>query len=351
MSAKNTFTQCLAELPDAYTDAYTDDDKRKVIQIVNWLNEGQEHDVGFDNKRSQIKLARASSQGQTTLNAIIRGKYPSSPTDRLNKVIDAIERQSERESEKIGDNPFVETSIYVAVNAACKRAHKYRSFSVVSAFVGTGKTKSLKRYAELHPNTVLIEATPDMNATVMLRELVEKTNAIVHKSHKWARGTKSDMMEAIIANLTGSDKLIILDEAEKTTTQTLEYIRRISDIAKVGVVLSGTEMLQPMIRDPRGRFGQISSRILYWPPVIRGITDNDAKAIVEAALIDEAELTPDIHRAFYEMCDGSARVLAHSLITGVRDYGLRKGNELTANMIYQVGEQLLGFERPIKRRK
>jgi len=340
--------QSLVKIPAEFSSAYSGEDQRMVVEIIDWLNEGQEHDPGFDNQRSQTKLCTAAGLKPSAVNSILRGKYPSPPSEKLAQLLDTITRQKEREDENITDNPFVETSVYVSVRAACKRAHKYRSFSVVSAFVGTGKTKSLKRYAELHPNCIVIEATPDMNTPVLLRELVYKSGAIVHKTHKWSNGTKSDMMEAIITRLTGSDKLIILDEADKVTPQTLEFIRRISDLAKVGVVLCGTEYLQPMIRDPRGRFGQISSRILYWSPVIKGIKEHDAKSIVEAALSDEAKLTPEIHKAFYEMCDGSARVLAHSLITGVRDYGLRKGNDLTPSMIYQIGEQLLGFERPNK---
>jgi hypothetical protein len=154
------------------------------------------------------------------------------------------------------------------------------------------------------------------------------------------------MMDAIIRTLKGTDKLLILDEADKVSTQTLEYVRRISDICKIGVVLSGTELLQPMIKDPRGRFGQISSRVLFWPPVMKNISEKDAHKIVGAALDGEAELTPEIHKAFFDMCDGSARVLARSLVTGVRDYGIRKGHDLTPELIYRVGEELLGFKKP-----
>lgn len=349
-SRKTSHTQSKVNIPDTFTEKYSDEDKLKAIEIINWLNEGQEHEPGFDNQRSQSKLCTAASMKQTTANTILQGKYPSPPTKYLDKLVDTIQRQNERERENIGDNPFVETSTYIMVSAACKRAHKYKSFSVVSAFVGTGKTWALNKYAELHPNCILIEATPDMNATVLLRELVEKTGAVVHKSHKWARGTKNDMNDAVIRVLKGTDKLLMLDEADKVTIQTLEFVRRISDKAKIGVVLSGTELLQPMIKDPRGRFGQISSRVLFWPKVIRAINDKDAKRIVEAALADECTLTPEIHQAFFEMCDGSARVLARSLITGVRDYGLRKKIELTPELIYRIGEELLGFNRPKQRR-
>ena len=340
------------ELPTVYVDSYTDDDKALVVEIISWVNEwaNDATGTGFENRRSQSRLAVAAGLKAPTVNIILNGKYSASPSKFLHKLIDTIHRQNDREAQNIGENPFVETSVYVAVRAACKRAHTYRSFSVVSAFVGTGKTRALKQYAKDHPNCILIEATPSMDSKILLRELVEKCGAIVHKTYSYSQGTKNDMMDAVISKLTGTDKLIILDEADKVNPNTLEYVRRISDKAKVGVVLSGTEELHPMLRDPRGRFGQISSRVLFWPPVIRSIKEHDAKAIVEAAIGHEADLTPEIHQAFYEMCDGSARVLAHSLVTGVRDYGLRKGNELTVNMVYQVATKLLGLDRPKKRR-
>lgn len=347
--AKREHTQSKTEIPSEWNEKYTDEDKAKVIELIAWINEGQSHEPGFANQRSQTKLATASGISASAVNTIILGKYVSPPGKHLDKLLDTTRRQLLREKENVGDNPFVETSIFHAVKAACHRAHMYRSFSVVSAYVGTGKTWALKQYAQQHPNCILIEATPDMNSMVLLRELAEKCNAIVQKSHKWSRGTKSDLMDAIVRALKGSDKLLILDEADKVSTQTLEFVRRISDIAKVGVVLCGTEMLQPMIKDPRGRFGQISSRVLFWPPVAKMISANDARKIVEAALENETELTPDIHQAFYEMCDGSARVLARSLVTGVRDYGLRKGHAITPELIIRIGEELLGFKRPTRR--
>lgn len=344
-------TQSVALIPAEFTEKYSEEDRAKVIEIINWINEGQSHAPGFENQRTQTKLATAANIPQTTVNTLIRGKYPSPPSKHLDKLIDTLRRQSQRENENVGDNPFVKTTIYHMVEAACHRAHMYRAFSVVSAFVGTGKTWALKHYAKEHPNCILVEGTPDMNSAVLLREIVHKTNAVVEKSHKWARGTKNDMMEAIIRTLKDTDKLLIIDEADKVSTQTLEYVRRVSDIAKIGVVLSGTELLQPMIKDPRGRFGQISSRVLFWPPVMRNISEQDANKIVESALKHEVELTPEIHRAFFEMCDGSARVLARSLITGVRDYGIRKGHQLTPELIYRVGDKLLGFKTPLKRGK
>lgn len=338
--------QSTQEHPEQWHAGYSEHDIQEVHDIIDWINEGQLHEPGYKNQRSQAKLSKAAAVNDSTLNTILRGKYVSSPTKFIKKMLDAIRRWDMRESGGVNDCPFVETSVYRTGIAACKRAHLYRNIAVLSAFVGTGKTRTLKYYAANNSNVVLIEATPDMNASVLVTELVQQTGAVVHKTNKYSSGTKAEKTAAIIKALKGSDSLLILDEAETVSTATLEYVRRISDKAEVGVVLAGTEKLKPMIQDPQGRFGQISSRVGFWPPVIKGITEDDSEALVTAALSDfDVELTEEVLDAFWQMCDGSARVLVSALIPGIKDYGLKKKKELTPELIFKVGQNLLGFKK------
>jgi len=332
--------------PETWHTSYNENDIKDVYSIVDWINDGQHHEPGYKNQRSQTKLSKASKVNDSTLNTILRGKYVSSPTKFIKKMLDAIRRWDMREEEGVHDCPFVETSVYRTGIAACKRAHLYRNIAVLSAFVGTGKTRTLKYYAANHSNVILVEATPDMNASVLVTELVHQTGAVVHKTNSYSSGTKAEKTAAVINALKGSDSLLILDEAETVSTKTLEYARRISDKAHVGLVLSGTEKLQPLIKDPQGRFGQVSSRVGFWPPVIKGITQDDCEALAAAALSDfDIELTEEILDAFWQMCDGSARVLVSALIPGIKDYGLKKKKELTPELIFKVGQTLLGFKK------
>ncbi len=328
--------------PTSWTAKYSSKDKAMIRRIVDWLNDTSNIEKGW----TRTLLARQATISSTTFHQIMDGTYPSPPTSHLKKAIEVMEHDVERHERGVHAKNFVETSVYGAVLAACKRAHIYRGFAVVSAFVGTGKTTAVKHYAKEHESAVLVEATPDMTAAILLAEIVELTGAVVHKS-KYTQGTKAEKMRAIITALKGTDRMLILDEAETVTPQCLEFMRRISDKAEVGVVLSGTERLKPLIKDPRGRFGQISSRVIFWPQVIKGITELDANALTRAAMKDDdVELTDEILDAFWQMCDGSARVLCNSLIPGVRDYGLNKGKELTPELVFGVGNKLLGFERP-----
>jgi DNA transposition AAA+ family ATPase len=139
-----------------------------------------------------------------------------------------------------------------------------------------------------------------------------------------------------------------MDEAETLTEQSLEYIRRLRDIAGIGIVLTGTERLFPMVHDPRGRFGQISSRVGFWPPVIKSITEEDSVALARSALAGdgvEEQIDDEVLDALWQVCGGSARLLCEAIIPGVRDYGLRRGLALSPGLIFKVGQDVLGFNK------
>lgn len=349
---KNTVShqQSFQEYPTVWHEKYSADDKEKVKQILDWLNAGQDHIPGVHNQRSKRRLARASGVNEQTANGVLRGKYPSPATKFIEKMLDSIRRWDLREEEGIHDCPFVETSVYQMSVAACKRAHLYRMIGVVSAAVGTGKTRSLKHYASKNSNVLMVEGMPGMNSSVFLDELVAMTRAQVKVTYRYSRGTKAERLAAVIRALKGTDSLLILDEADTVIVETLEYFRRICDKAHIGGVLAGTKSLQPMIRDKDGRFGQVSSRVNFWPAIIDGITKDDSILLAQAALLDDdVELTDDVLDAFWQMCDGSARVLVGSLIPGVRDYGLKKKKLLTPDLIFKVGQDLLGFKKSTRR--
>lgn len=332
--------------PSEWMPSYTADDQAKVGLVLEWLNEPRARARGW----SRSGLARAAGMNKGTCHQVLSGKYPSSPSQFLRALVEIVQRETLRERDGLSELAFVETSVYRLVLAACHRAHLYRNFAVVSAYVGTGKTVAVKRYAEEHANAYLVEATPGMTASVLLSELVELTGATVHRANRYSAGSKDERFRGVVRALRGTDSLLIVDEAETVTAQTLEYVRRIRDLARIGVVLSGAEDLKPMLRDPRGRFGQISSRVGFWPPIVKGITEEDAQTIVRALLGEREDLTEEVLDAFWQVCAGSARVLAEDVVTGVRDYGLKKGKPLTPELVFKVGQDLLGYRKPPARR-
>lgn len=320
-------------LPETCTESYTASDLEKLAIIYSWLN--------ADAKRSKSWLARATGLKDGTNSSVLSGKYNASPTEQLVQMIEATKRSDDRSLKGLDKTLFIETSVWKLTNAVCERAFTYRNFGILAGYVGTGKTTALKHYADNHSNVLLIEADPDMNAGVLLTDLLEAAGAV--SSGK----SIADKFRSLVKSLKGSDRLIIIDEAEKMMPRTLEYLRRIRDKAGIGIVLAGTERLSSLINREHGQFDQIRSRVGFWPQLIKGIKQDDAYQIIDANWErywgDDSVTGDSVKSMCWRLCRGSCRLLAEDLIPAVRDYGLNRGNELTAELVKEVAKAALGL--------
>lgn len=291
---------------------------------------------------SQAELARRSNISGTTLSQILSGKYPSSPTEKLESANSVIKTIAARAM--VREQPIVETTVYRMVMVACRSALVSKTFSVVCANCGTGKTTALKSFVEQNPHIYMVEVLPGMTQSVMLSELVRQTGAMVTGARPSSPGTISARTDAIIQTLKNRECLIIIDEANRAQPALLEAARRIGDISRCGIVFAGTKYLKHLVASPDGQFGELHSRVGMWPPLVERITRSDIELIVQAALGDEFELSEDIFDTFEKSCRGSARMLAQALIPNLRKFVLNRGGKLTSKSIYEVTNKLLGFD-------
>lgn len=317
------------ELPQVWNAAYSDTDRSSVEMIIAWLNQ---------NQRSLTWVSAASHVNRSTLSTVLKGTYPSPPEKILRKVAATIHNIEERD--QLTDIPFIESSVTTMVWMACKRARQQKSFSVISAEVGTGKTRSLKEYAREHPNTYLIESDPLMSPTILMDELVEKLGIPQGRGYR----SKEKKFRLVVEELRGTDVLLILDEAETVSDPTLHYIRRIRDKAEIGIVLAGTPKLDRKIAPIGGQFDQIRSRVMFWPKAIRSATREDIAAVASAAFADVCELDDATLKALWHHSQGSMRMLTEGLIPAVRDYGLKK-HSMSADLVHAVARDVLSLAR------
>ena len=322
--------------PEKWSDKFTPSDRINTNYVIDWMNK---------NGWGQTQICRLSANvvNVGTLNQILKGKYTGNVSKHLAVIMDALNRYDDRS--RISNVPWVETSVYKLVKAACHRAQVYKSISVINGVVGCGKTSALKEYAAAHPSVIMIEADPEMTPIVLLSDLVTITGAVVQGADKRRRGTKNDMFRAVVHTLKGSDRVIILDEAETVQEKCIEYLRRIRDLAEIGIVLSGTEYLKSMIDMPRGQFHQSRSRAPYCPPTIRGITRSDTDAIFKAGLEDHKDnIDKVLLDTVWAYTQGSVRMLTEALIPAIKDYGLNKGHPLSPELIREIGKSVLTLE-------
>lgn len=307
---------------------YTPADEEAIERIKSWLEERKV--TNADTQRvSQAALARMARIGVSTFSQILNGTYATSPTKMLEQVMSAI-RHVDQQAEDI--LPPVETSVFKLVQTACTMARRNRNFSVFSAYVGTGKTFALKYYAKQNANTFMIEADPTMTPQTIVKELAK---AIVGPD---VAGTNYVVFQAIVSELSNTDSLLIIDEAETLTPKQLEIVRRLRDKSNIGVVLSGTEYLNGLIKPEHGQFDQIRSRSGFWPEIVRKITKEDSAALIQAGFPGE-DVSDEVIERMVQYSAGSARMLVEGLIANVHQF--RKGRELDVKLVDAIASQAL----------
>lgn len=323
-------------LPVTWSDSFNDDDKENVERVIKWLN---------DKRKTRGWLAAASGVNRGTLSRLLNGEYPGYTTKYIKKLLDTIRHVDAREH--LSETPFVQTTVSRLVITACQRARKLKSFAVVAANVGTGKTRTLKEYAADNNNTFFIEASPLMSPGALLDDLID-IMGIRSLAFRITRERKFKLVREHLSKI--ASPLLVLDEADTVNPQTLHHIRRLRDLANCGVVLAGTTKLYNLVHPKGGQFDQIRSRTAFFPNPVREITKEDAVAILTASFEDRAEAFDEegtLHKslisAFWYHCGGSARVLVEDLIPAIRDYGIPQHKVLTADVVHAVAKDVLSL--------
>jgi len=303
-----------------YAAHYTTADRDACVRVTKWLSER-----GF----KLVHLARLARVHQSTLTQILKGYYDSSPSKQLRAVEAAMRHRDDVELDVIAP---VETTVYKLVHTACQMARRYRNFSVITGYVGTGKTYSLKCYKADNDNTILIEATPTMTTSSLINHLHRAVLGFDSKANLEIK------FRDIVDALKNTNSLLIIDEAETLTPHQLHTLRRLRDLGNIGIVLAGTENLRGLISPEHGQFDQIRSRAGFWPETITKITLEDAAAMVQSGFGDR-EVPDEVIQRMYDYSRGSARMLTEGLIAATKEFG--KGRSLDVKLIDAVAKQAL----------
>lgn len=302
---------------------YSPADVNTVMEILRWLDE---------KSYSQAALARLAKVSSSSLNQIIKGGYASPPTELLAKILSAMRNAEQAASDAI---TTVETGVLSMGHACCRHARRYRNFAVFTGYVGIGKTHALKHYAATNSNTFIIDATPTMSVNSLIKRLTQLVAGYDVK------GSISDKFDAIIAALKNTDSLLIIDEAETLTSNQLHTLRRIRDLANVGIVFSGTEYLSGMLKPTHGQFDQIRSRCGFWPETITAITLEDSAALIQS-FFGKEEVPDDVVEHIYKYSAGSARMLVEAILPAIRNF--RGNRPLSKSLVNAAAKQALSLQ-------
>ena len=238
-----------------------------------------------DPSLTQAEISRQSGIGQARLNQWMAGRYKGDVARLERDLATWIDTYNERQlaGRMLPQAPdWVETPTADRITSALGYAQVAADLTVIYGGAGLGKTRSLKHYAETNPNVWIVETTPTTNTRgAFLRNIAWCLGHRIPKGH-------ADILErSLIDRIRGTNGLLIVDEAQFLNEGALETARRITELAGIGLALSGNERVYAQLTGGTraADFAQLFSRIGKRVRLTRA-TQADIDAIIAAWSID-----------------------------------------------------------------
>lgn len=178
---------------------------------------------------------------------------------------------------------WVDSPTAARVEGALTMAQMLGVVSVVYGSPGVGKTETARHYAQRDASVWYVAARKgNANVVPFLEDVCEAISA------RRANGAAA-LFRTVIARINnelpreGNHGLLIVDEAQHLTPESLEELRSIHDAAGVGLALLGSRDLYARFHGGKSatELEGLRARVIRWEP-IDGNTQDDAAAFADA---------------------------------------------------------------------
>lgn len=276
---------------------------------------------------TQGQIAKAIGKSITTVSQYLKGNY----NGKTDEIDDAVARLLQREKDKVVERrfngEFVNTYAAERCLDAIYIAHAESDIAVITGAAGLGKTQALKHYVERNPETIFVEVEPSYSPKVLLKNLCQQLGLNEN-------GLNHELFTRITEKL-GENRLIIVDEAELLSTKSLEYLRRIHDLTKCGVVLAGMPRLIVNLKGKYGELAQLYSRAGVHCDLQNALDKEDIALLAQQGLG-----TDEFNDLLYKVSKGNARRL-NKLMRGVIRVAEMHGKPISEALINRYAEMLI----------
>lgn len=283
----------------------------------------------MDSKGYQQKqVAQLLGVSVATVSLYLKGEYNGNVAEMDRKVSELIERDKAKVVEAKYNSAFVPTLAARRGMEVMAFAHVEGEINVIYGSAGLGKTQMLKEYARRNSSAVLIEVDPSCTPKVLLRKIAEAVGAN-------ARGVNNELLDSIVSKLRGSERLLMIDEAELLSTRSLEFIRRIHDLTAVGVVLAGMPRLLINLKGKNNELAQLYSRVGFACDLGNALSEEDLGLLAESALG-----TSEFNAPLIKASNGNARRLSKLMRGVVRSSEINQ-TPISKELVEQYSKMLI----------
>ena len=190
-----------------------------------------------NNNINNRKFADKIDVAESTFSRYMKGDYPN-PTAIEDKIREFLEKEEKRNNSFIRDGiSFAMTTISKRIINVLEYTYIQKVISCIYGDAGIGKTYTTKNWMSGRNDIYFVTATPTFaTPRPFLKLLASKL-----KTSK--TGAQDEVYMEIIEKLEGTDKMIIIDEAQHLTKKTLEIVRSINDSTNTAIVMIGNEII------------------------------------------------------------------------------------------------------------
>jgi len=205
-----------------------------------------------ENGLTQATLGRSLSVSGTMISTYMKGTYQGDCKKLEKKLSNYIANYNPAQPNEMAE--VVKTSNLLLSHFIIDELIISKSMGAIYGGAGSGKTTMIREYAKTHPEAIVIETIPGMNIRTVLAQIAGRIDVATSRN-------SSTMIIDIAKAFKMRDAILIIDEAENLTTNTLEAIRRIWDFSSVPTVFVGTYALLNNLKGRNGKLLQLLSRI------------------------------------------------------------------------------------------
>lgn len=258
--------------------------------------------------KTQSQIAKETSLSTATVSQFLKGIY-GGDNEKTAATLRKYLKVAQEQQELIETETFYKDlrNTQISIGAA-EYAHKKCDIVLLSGAAGAGKTTALKHYVDDTTGVIFITSNSCMTSAAAI------LGAITQKLGRVPSTKKPLLMQELVNQLSGSKRLIIVDEADHLTFSALQALRNLNDEAGVGILLAGNDRIyNQMVRGAKsGEFDQLRTRIFARPKVcndytieeIKGVfqvTDDDSvKQLLEVAQKQSLRTARKLYDAAYE---------------------------------------------------
>lgn len=233
------------------------------------------------------KLAQEAGIPEGTLSSIASGSYVVGVASKQPALIRrwlAARKERARVASVIPQAPaFVRTPTAINLLSIFGFAHTLPDIAVIAGEPGTGKTTAACEYVSSTPNAWMVTAEPcTASVNTMLAKICEELGI--------AERAAARLSQRVQERLRPIEALLIIDEAQHLRVETIDQLRSIHDLARIGLVLMGNLQVSATIDGMAGKpaFVTAKSRIGMRETMSRP-KDKDVSAIIAAWGVEDQQ--------------------------------------------------------------